>query len=218
MTRSLGLGETELRGEEGRRVQIHHSRDCPDTLAAAGGLLQPDPGLDFYRRLSVDQLFRDSEAYWNGLIGPARLSVPDPRWGRAINGMACHMAWCLNEGAPDLVVVNLNPFTRDGVYMANFLRKSGHCDLARRFIDYYLAQPFSGRVQPEADNPGQLLWILGEQWALTRDTDGLRRIYASVEKLAASVRAGDKALERSPRGDVRFPPGVKELDITWAER
>jgi hypothetical protein len=154
---------------------------------STGGLLQPDPGLDFYRRSPVDQLFRESEAYWNGLIGPARLRVPDPRWGRAITAMACHTALCLNEGAPDLVVVNLNPFTRDGVYMANFLQKSGHCDLARRFIDYYLAHPFSGRVQPEADNPGQLLWILGEQWLLARDTDWLRRVYASVEKLAALI-------------------------------
>jgi len=182
----------------------------------AGGLLQPDPGLDFYRQLSVDQLFRQCEAYWKDLIGPARISVPDSRWGQAITAMACHMAVCLNEGAPDLVVVNLNPFTRDGVYMANFLQKSGHCDLARRFIDYYLAHPFSGRVQPEADNPGQLLWILGEQWRLARDKDWLRRVYASVEKLAALITycrttpgphwVGDDTLEFGPA----LPPGKRK--------
>ncbi|MBI5388172.1 MAG: hypothetical protein HZA90_26195 [Verrucomicrobia bacterium] len=70
---------------------------------------------------------------------------------------------CLNEGAPDVAVVNYNVFNRDGMYVANIFQKSGNFDLAEQAIDYFLKHPFNGRVQPEADNPGQILWIMGDR-------------------------------------------------------
>ena len=75
----------------------------------------------------------------------------------------------MNEGAPDVAVVNYNVFNRDGVYVANILQKAGRADLAAEAIDYFLAHPFNGRSYPEADNPGQILWILGEHWRFARD-------------------------------------------------
>ncbi|MHC4178681.1 MAG: hypothetical protein ACYSWU_14315, partial [Planctomycetota bacterium] len=51
-----------------------------------------------------------------------------------------------------------------------------------------LAHPFNGRVYPEADNPGQVLWILGEHWRFTRDRQWLTRVYPAAAKLAAMIR------------------------------
>jgi hypothetical protein len=45
-----------------------------------------------------------------------------------------------------------------------------------------------GRAYPEADNPGQVLWNVGQQWLFTRDVDWLRDVYPSVQKLAAMIQ------------------------------
>ena len=93
----------------------------------------------------------------------------------------------MNEGAPDVAVVNYNVFNRDGVYTTNILQKTGNFELAARCIDYFLAHPFNGRVQPEADNPGQVLWVIGEHWKFTRDKAWLDRVYPKAAKLAAMI-------------------------------
>ncbi|OHB63919.1 MAG: hypothetical protein A2Y77_13640 [Planctomycetes bacterium RBG_13_62_9] len=94
----------------------------------------------------------------------------------------------MNEGAPDVAEVNYNVFNRDGVYVANILQKAGRADLAAEAIDYFLAHPFNGRSYPEADNPGQILWIMGEHWRFTRDRAWLKRVYPAAQKLADMIR------------------------------
>ena len=93
----------------------------------------------------------------------------------------------MNNGAPDVAVINYNVFNRDGVYVANILQKSGNKDLAEQCIDYFLKHPFNGRVEPEADNPGQILWAIAEHWKVTRDQAWLKRIYPEAMKLAAMI-------------------------------
>jgi len=154
----------------------------------AGGDLQPDPGLPYCRELSVDRLFDEARSYWKQLTGGVELRLPDTRWSEAFAAIAGHAAMAMNEGAPDVAVVNYNVFNRDGVYVANILQKAGRADLAAEAIDYFLAHPFNGRSYPEADNPGQILWIMGEHWRFTRDRAWLERVYPSARKLAAMIR------------------------------
>jgi len=153
-----------------------------------GGQLQPDPGLDYFRKLSADDLFEEAARYWDGLLGRATIETPDARWNEAFHAIAGHVAVAMNEGAPDVAVVSYNVFNRDGVYVANILQKSGQADLAREAIDYFLARPFNGRIYPEADNPGQILWVMGEHWRLVRDRAWLGRVHPSVKRLAAMIR------------------------------
>ncbi len=153
-----------------------------------GGELQPDPGLAYYRSLKVADLFTAAAAYWSNLQQRVRLQLPDPRWAESFAAIVGHAALCLNEGAPDVAVVNYNVFNRDGMYMANIFQKSGNFELAEQAIDYFLRHPFNGRVQPEADNPGQILWIMGEHWQFTRDRRWLERVYPGTQKIAAMIR------------------------------
>jgi len=155
---------------------------------ASGGLAQPDPGLAYYRDLEAERLVADAAAYWRSAIGKAKVSLPDPRWAQCLGAILGHAAMAMNEGAPDVAVINFNVFNRDGVYVANILQKSGNLDLSGKAIDYFLARPFNGRTQVEADNPGQVLWILGQQWLFSRDKKWLERVYPSAAKLAAMVR------------------------------
>jgi hypothetical protein len=94
----------------------------------------------------------------------------------------------MNEGAPDVAVVNYNVFNRDGVYVANIFQKSGNMDLAAAAIDYFAKHPFNGRSYPEADNPGQILWAMGQQWQYTRDKTWLKKIYPAARKIAEMIK------------------------------
>ena len=143
---------------------------------AEGGILQPDPGLDYYRRLQADTLFEEAMAYWKGLAGRVRVELPDRRWAEAMNAILGHAAMAMNEGAPDVAAVNYNVFNRDGVYTTNILQKAGCPGPAAEAIDYFLRHPFNGRVYPEADNPGQILWVMGEHWRFTRDRAWLAQV------------------------------------------
>ena len=192
-TRELGFICPVLPGRRAARhewdgvsewAQFDLARPNPPT----GGVLQPDPGLAYYRGLDVEALFAEARAYWNTLVGKVELRLPDDRWSEAFAAVVGHAALAMNEGAPDVAVVNYNVFNRDGVYVANILQKAGRADLAAEAIDYFLAHPFNGRSYPEADNPGQILWIVGEHWRFTRDQAWLERVYPAARKLAAMIR------------------------------
>ena len=165
-------------------AQLDLAEPNPDS----GGELQPDPGLPHYRGLDVDTLFIEARDYWKALVGNVELRLPDAQWSEAFAAITGHAAVAMNEGAPDVAVVNYNVFNRDGVYVANILEKAGRADLAAEAIDYFVAHPFNGRSYPEADNPGQILWIMGEHWRFTHDRAWLGRVWPAVQKLAALIR------------------------------
>ena len=168
-------------------AQLDEARPNPPD----GGSLQPDPGVEYYRQLDVNRevtrLFQSASAYWQEFTGRIQVKLPDPKWGEALAAIGGHLALCLNEGAPDVAVINYNVFNRDGVYTANVFQKSGHADLASRIIDYFFQHPFNGRIYPEADNPGQILWLTGQQWMFSRDEQWAKRVYPSVKRLAEMV-------------------------------
>jgi hypothetical protein len=162
--------------------------DLAEPNPAEGGVLQPDPGLEYYRALSAETVFDEATKYWTDFVSGFGARTPDPRWTEALNAILAHAAIAMNEGAPDVAVINYNVFNRDGVYVANMLQKSGRFDLAEAAIDYFLRHPFNGRTHVEADNPGQILWVMGEHWRITRDREWLRRVYPQAAKIAAMVR------------------------------
>ncbi|MCX5684232.1 MAG: hypothetical protein NT049_11175, partial [Planctomycetota bacterium] len=177
----------------GRRAVAHQwdgkspwaQADLAKPNPAEGGILQPDPGLDYYRQLNAGSILEEAHAYWRNFRGDF---IPYSPWYDAMVAITAHAAIAMNDGAPDVAVVNYNVYNRDGVYTANILQKAGQFELAAKAIDYFLAHPFNGRAFPEADNPGQVLWIIGEQWLFTRDKAWLERVYPGVRQLAAMIR------------------------------
>jgi hypothetical protein len=153
-----------------------------------GGVLQPDAGLNFYRKLNVAELFDEAKNYCKQLVERVQLNLPDKRWEGAFTAIIGHAAMEMNEGAPDVAVVNYNVFNRDGVYVANIFQKSGNMDLAAAAIDYFTKHPFNGRSYPEADNPGQILWAMDQQWRFTHDRIWLKRIYPAARKIAEMIK------------------------------
>jgi len=179
----------------GRRAARHKWVDLGQNALAdlaelnppMGGILQPDPGLAYYRQIETDNLFREAAECWKRIVSRVSVEVPNPRWRESLAAILSHASLCMNEGAPDVAVVNYNVFNRDGVYVANMLQKAGVNKLAETALDYFLSHPFNGRAYPEADNPGQILWCLGEHWCFTRDEPWLHRVYPSARKIAAMI-------------------------------
>ena len=152
-----------------------------------GGIPQPDPGPAFYRELRPDACFQIAESYWTRFLSRVDVHTPDTRWDEAMRAILAHASLCMNEGVPDVAVVNYNVFNRDGMYIANIMQKSGLTEYSERVIDYFISHPFNGRAYPEADNPGQILWVIHQHWLLTRDRGWAERIYPSVRKAAAMI-------------------------------
>lgn len=179
----------------GRRAARHKWVDLGQNALAdfaeldppTGGILQPDPSLAYYRQIKADDLFREAATYWRNVVGRISIELPDPRWSESLAAILSHASLCMNEGAPDVAVVNYNVFNRDGVYVANMLQKAGVYELAEKALDYFLSHPFNGRAYPEADNPGQILWCLGEHWRFTRNKRWLHRVYPLARKIAALI-------------------------------
>ena len=161
--------------------------DLAQLNPSSGGVLQPDPGLEYYRKISVSSLFDEAVEYWKRLIDKIKLALPDESWEGAFGAIIAHAAMEMNEGAPDVAVVNYNVFNRDGVYVANIFQKSGNIELAVNAINYFTKHPFNGRSYPEADNPGQILWAIDQQWQFTKDKAWARRIYPSARKIAKMI-------------------------------
>jgi hypothetical protein len=180
----------------GRRAARHHWVDLKQNAMVdqapldppEGGIAQPDPGPAYYRAQRPDALFEKANAYWTEFLRRIDILMPDPRWSDAMRAILGHVALCMNEGAPDVAVVNYNVFNRDGMYIANIVQKSGLKDYSEQILDYFTRNPFNGRAYPEADNPGQILWAIDQHWLLTRDEKWLTRIYPSVRKIAAMIR------------------------------
>ncbi len=198
---TLQAGETQTFGFicpvlPGRRAVGHQwdgvspwaQLDLANPNPEDGGALQPDPGSDYYLQLSPDVIFDEATTYNAGLTQNIEIRVPDARWADCFRALVGHVALAMNEGAPDVTAINYNVFNRDGIYVTSILQKAGRFDLAGEAIKYFLEHPFNGRVEPEADNPGQVLWVLGEQWRFTRDRAWLGSIYPAVRQLASMIR------------------------------
>ena len=151
------------------------------------GELQPDPGVELYRGLDLALLFDEAAAYWSDGF-EAALITPERAWNEAHAAIPAQLALTMNRGAPDVAVVNYNVFNRDAVRTINVFQKVGRLDLAAEAIDSLVSRPFSGRSYPEVDNPGQVLWIVGEQLRLAPSRSWMERVYPSVRQIAAMIR------------------------------
>ncbi len=152
-----------------------------------GGVLQPDFGTDFYRSLHPDSIFDEAESYWRKLTQSVAVKTPDPRWGECLTAILGHSSLCLNEGAPDVAVANYNVYNRDGMYLTNILQKSALRQYSIAALDYFVTHPFNGRAWPEADNPGQVLWSMAEEYKFSHDQQWLQHIYPVAQQIAEMI-------------------------------
>ena len=78
----------------GRRA-VGHKWDGVSTWAqfdlnkpnpATGGILQPDPGVDFYHQLKTDDFFAQALNYWQNFVGQVKLDSAGSAMGGSLLG------------------------------------------------------------------------------------------------------------------------------------
>lgn len=216
-----------------KRGELPRAQSTSDSLGLASGAalyrLRISPGESFslYMRCAIrnrarnDALagtFQQSDAqkgfeqvkrWWRETLGRVEITAPDP-FGR--NMFYASVAYILmNSVGNQLRVVNVSypvSYLRDGVFMLNTLDKAGLHDKAREYLGYFTQHPWTGAESqegPEADAPGELCWIIGEHFRLTRDLDWLRSVYPTLQREADLI-----LFMRNPvEGETREVGGVK---------
>jgi hypothetical protein len=216
-----------------KRGELPRAQSTSDSLGLASGAaryrlrLSPGGSFSLYMRCAIrnrtrkDALegsFQQSDAqkgfeqvkrWWRETLGRVEITAPDP-FGR--NMFYASVAYILmNSVGNQLRVVNVSypvSYLRDGVFMLNTVDKAGLHDKAREYLGYFTQHPWTGAESqegPEADAPGELCWIIGEHFRLTRDLDWLRSVYPTLQREADVI-----LFMRNPvEGETREVGGVK---------
>jgi len=191
-----------------RRGELPATRDAQDSLGLASGAgrlaVQLQAGQEWTlgiraavkRELADDHLrpgdvanaIEATKAWWRGMLDTVDLALPGA-FSRDV--FKASIGYLLNLTVNDEVHVSCtsypNTYLRDGVYMINAIDKAGLHDHAQRYIEYLIAHPWAGAASqqgPEADAPGELLWIVSEHYRLTGDTAWLRAVYPAIRPVA----------------------------------
>jgi hypothetical protein len=142
-------------------------------------------------RSEVDAMLAKVKDWWRTVLDQVDLDLPGV-FSREV--FRASIGYLLNLSVEDQVrVSNVSypgTYVRDGVYIINAIDKAGLHDRARRYIEYLIAHPWSGAASqggPEADAPGELLWVISEHYRLTRDAEWLHSVYPTVRRVAELI-------------------------------
>jgi hypothetical protein len=157
---------------------------------------------DFSQIATVDKTRLISQHHYRALIksglsnlapsfGTRSLPVyrlPDAAWQSALEVIPHHLLMGFDHGIPEVSPVNYGFFVRDATYAHQVLLRSGRADFARQIIQAALAFPFSGRQYPEGDYPGQVLWMIGQQFVFEQDLKWVQKKLPAVEQIVKMIQ------------------------------
>ncbi|MCX7803987.1 MAG: hypothetical protein N3A38_02245 [Planctomycetota bacterium] len=116
------------------------------------------------------------------------MNFPDERVPRVFQASMAHLLNASVEGEARIAAANYpDPWIRDGVMIANAFQKAGLRDFSRRTIETYLENPWAGGAGPEADAPGQLLWLLHEEWMYCQDRKFVQEAWPAIKSLVGTI-------------------------------
>ena len=124
---------------------------------------------------------------WRNLLA-VDISVPDKRFHDAFFAQLAHLYMAAGLDAP-----HISPLTypawwaRDSAYILVALAKAGLSDFAGRCAVHAGRFQISCAFGPEADVPGERIWMLSEHYLLTRNEAFLRANYAYIKENADKI-------------------------------
>jgi len=80
-------------------------------------------------------------------------------------------------------------FIRDGVMIAHALNVAGLTDLAQAQLNYYLENPWASGFGPEADAPGELIWMMSDYVKHSGDQKYLEAHWPTIKRIAGIIIA-----------------------------
>lgn len=170
-----------------------------------------------------DLLAAGTEAYWNRIMDEAmQVDVPDGLFDRLIPASQMHcMLAARNEGgtriAPWIASWHYGPLESEGHSIIRGMMATGHLDLARRALEYFIARYSEEGYLTTGYTlmgTGWHLWTLGEFYQLAHDPEWLRVQAPKVEKVCRWIMTERrKTMHMDARGNKvpeygLMPPGV----------
>ncbi|MCC7492708.1 MAG: hypothetical protein IT204_10190 [Fimbriimonadaceae bacterium] len=171
--------------------------DCP--VAPSGA--QPAAEFTALRELPAARRLEALADRWRAELEQVRLHCPDARVAEAFHGSLTHLLMAV-VGAQPRIATLCYPllWLRDTVYIINALDKAGLTDWSRPALDGLLERIFAGGFGPEADAPGEVLWLLEQHVRLTGDLAWAARAWPWVVARVAWIQRLRRAT-----GPVREP-------------
>lgn len=156
-------------------------------------------------------------AHWRESLNRVTLSLPASQLSLANTTRSAVAQILMSRDGPSLQPGTRSygrSWVRDGAMMTEGLLRSGHGDVAARFVHWYAPYQFrSGKVPccvdargsdpvPENDSHGELVFAVGELWRYRRDRAELEALWPHVERAVAymdTLRASERtATNRQP--------------------
>jgi hypothetical protein len=124
---------------------------------------------------------------WRGRLGIG-LDVPDPSFREAFHCQLAHLYMFTVAGQPRISPVSYPLWwLRDGSYVVVALDRGGLGEFAGGACRCGAGRDAFGGFGPEADGPGESLWMLTEHYLLTRDEEYLKAVWADLDRKAELV-------------------------------
>ena len=172
---------------------------------------------------SANQLFADTEAYWRRIVGDGmRVEVPDDFMNSLIpaSQIYCLMA-ARNENythiAPWISSIYYGPLESEANSVLRGMLSMGDDEFVRRGLEYYMTRyNKDGYVTTGYTlmGTGWHLWTLGEYYALTKNTDWMKKWAPEVARVCRWIieqRHGTMRLDAHGEKVAEYglmPPGV----------
>jgi len=184
-------------------------------------ILKPEQHADLPK---AAELLRATKEHWEAqMAGAMQVELPDPLLSRLIKTSQVH---CLiaarNEAdggriAPWIASVSYGPLESESNSIIRGMDYFGHPDFCRKSLDFFIH-----RYSPEGFlttgytlmGTGWHLWMLGEHYALNRDTEWLQKAAPEVGRVCKwIVRQREKTMKARPDGSKPpeyglMPPGI----------
>ena len=124
---------------------------------------------------------------WDALLS-VDIDVPDKRFHDAFFAQIAHLYMATGQDAPHISPITYPAWwARDSAYILVALAKAGFADFAGRAAAHAGRFQISCAFGPEGDVPGERIWMLSEQYLLTRDEVYLRKNYEYIEENADRI-------------------------------
>jgi hypothetical protein len=130
----------------------------------------------------------DAERYWQSRFGPLSARIPECE---EKSPLLASIMQILMAGPGEVMptVEYRTAFIRDGAMIVHALNVAGFTELSREQILYYADHPWASAFGPEADAPGEFVWMVSDYYKETGDRPFVQRLWPIIRERAGVILA-----------------------------
>jgi len=124
----------------------------------------------------------NTKSYWLSKLHDFSSKFPESENKRLMLSSLMHILMAAGSDVIKPTAFYKTPFIRDGALITHVLNIAGFHKIAKRQIEYFLEHPWASAFGPEADAPGELVWMVADYVRHSGDTEYLRKNWQKIDK------------------------------------